>query len=147
MSIDRYKKAWGESYSQVLSEILLKEKHSHWAWWIFPQVRGLGMSETSQQYALQSMNEAVDFIADEYLVELYHDILQTIIDGNADSLQLTGWLPAIDVQKFHASLTVFRAALAHERNHGLRDLINKSLATYFNGVGHKPTMEILERGF
>ena len=65
--LSRFTKAHRYSYQTALSEIKNGRKTSHWMWYIFPQMRGLGRSDTSKYYAIQSLDEAKAFLKDPYL--------------------------------------------------------------------------------
>ena len=58
MSIDRFLKAQENTYDEALSEIREGHKRSHWIWFIFPQIQGLGFSAISQEYAIKDLEEA-----------------------------------------------------------------------------------------
>lgn len=67
MGLERFKKAQENDYSIALNEIKSGRKRSHWMWYIFPQVAGLGMTETSRHYAIKDMREATDYLLDTEL--------------------------------------------------------------------------------
>ena len=58
MSLERYIKAQAPIYARALAELKRGEKQSHWMWYIFPQLAGLGRSSKAQTYAIQSLDEA-----------------------------------------------------------------------------------------
>ena len=57
LNLDRFIKAQERDYSTALSEIKARKKKSHWVWYIFPQIKGLGHSETAQYYSIQNADE------------------------------------------------------------------------------------------
>src|SRR5438477_9181119 len=61
--LNRFVEAQQDDYAQVLSEIKRGRKRSHWMWYIFPQFNGLGVTSTSQQYAIKSVAEAKAYLA------------------------------------------------------------------------------------
>ena len=65
--LQRFTEAQKKDFDTALSEIRSGHKRSHWMWYIFPQIHGLGFSSTSAYYAIQSMAEAKDFLNDPYL--------------------------------------------------------------------------------
>ena len=65
--LQRFTEAQERDFETALSEIRNGHKRSHWMWYIFPQIHGLGFSSTSAYYAIQSMAEAKDFLNDQYL--------------------------------------------------------------------------------
>ena len=61
--LSRFLKAQEHDYARALSEIRSGRKRSHWMWYIFPQIQGLGFSQTAQFYAIQDLAEAKDYLA------------------------------------------------------------------------------------
>ena len=77
--LSRFTKAHRYSYQTALSEIKNGRKTSHWMWYIFPQMRGLGRSDTSRYYAIQSLDEAKAFLKDPYLGKNLLEISNTLL--------------------------------------------------------------------
>lgn len=67
MDLSRFTKAQEQSFETAFQEINNGKKMSHWIWYIFPQMQGLGRSSTSQYYGIKDLNEARDFLNDPYL--------------------------------------------------------------------------------
>lgn len=63
MSLDRFLEAQGRDYATALDEVRSGRKRSHWMWYIFPQIAGLGMSEMSRRYAIRDAEEAAAYLA------------------------------------------------------------------------------------
>ena len=61
--LSRFLKAQEQDYEQALREIRSGRKRSHWMWYIFPQIQGLGFSPTAQYYAIRDLQEARDYLA------------------------------------------------------------------------------------
>ena len=61
-TLERFIEAQKTDYETALSEIKKGKKRTHWMWYIFPQVQGLGFSETSRYYAIKDINEAEEFL-------------------------------------------------------------------------------------
>lgn len=57
-NLERFIKAQENSYNQALNEIKMGEKKTHWMWYIFPQIKGLGFSEISNYYSIEDLDEA-----------------------------------------------------------------------------------------
>jgi uncharacterized protein (DUF1810 family) len=114
LSLERFQQAQaapGAGYDTALAEIRQGRKRSHWIWYIFPQIDGLGRSATARFYALRDVAEARDYLHDPLLRSRYEEI------AGAISEQLTRGLPLrklmgsdIDALKVVSSLTLFRAA-------------------------------------
>jgi uncharacterized protein (DUF1810 family) len=66
-NLDRFLGAQEDDYEQALSEINSGQKRSHWMWYIFPQIHGLGFSSTSQRYAIKSIGEARAYLDHQIL--------------------------------------------------------------------------------
>ena len=96
-TLDRFRKAQAESYETALAEIRSGKKRSHWIWYIFPQIQGLGHSAVAQYYAIQSAAEAKaywnDPVLSAHLVEISSELLKQdgaveAIMGYPDNLKL-----------------------------------------------------------
>jgi uncharacterized protein (DUF1810 family) len=114
MSLERFHHAqagkWS-GYATALAEIRDGRKSSHWIWYIFPQIDGLGHSSTARSYALRDLDEACEYLRDPLLRARYEEIaaavgvelangtpVETLMGGSTDALKLA------------SSLTLFRAA-------------------------------------
>jgi uncharacterized protein (DUF1810 family) len=97
-NLQRFIDAQQSSYQTALTEIKTGRKRSHWMWYIFPQVQGLGFSETSRYYAIKDLNEAEDFLQHpllgKRLIEISNELLKlpsndaTNIFGSPDDIKL-----------------------------------------------------------
>ena len=97
LSLDRFRRAHEDSYETALREIRSGIKQSHWMWYIFPQIQGLGHSTMAMYYAIQNKAEAVayweDLVLSEHLVTLCEELLKldesiVRIMGYPDNLKL-----------------------------------------------------------
>ena len=97
LMLERFRKAHEESYETALGEIRSGRKRSHWIWYIFPQIQGLGHSAVAQYYAIQSAAEAKaywnDPVLSAHLVEISSELLKQngpveTIMGYPDNLKL-----------------------------------------------------------
>ena len=84
MSLERFYAAQGDSYGQALKEIKTGRKRSHWMWYIFPQIAGLGMSSTAQYYAIAYLQEAKDYMTDQVLGGRLLEISGALLDLETD---------------------------------------------------------------
>ena len=66
-SLDRFIEAQKKNYNQALQEIKSGKKSSHWIWYIFPQLKGLGFSTMSEYYGIENIAEAKAYLNNEYL--------------------------------------------------------------------------------
>src|SRR5882762_1600719 len=114
-SLDRFKRAQAQSedgFDTAIRELQSGFKRSHWIWYIFPQLRGLGLSDISRTYGLDGVPEAIDYLRDPLL----RSRLLAITTVVADRLRAEPKLPLatllgsdIDVTKIISSLTLFEA--------------------------------------
>lgn len=103
--LDRFVRAQAVNYSQALAEIRAGAKRSHWMWYVFPQIAGLGHSDMARRYAIRSGDEARAYLAHEILGPRYHasvEALQSLANPSADAV-----FGRIDALKLRSSLTLF----------------------------------------
>jgi uncharacterized protein (DUF1810 family) len=133
--LDRFVTAQAPVIDQVLAELGAGRKTSHWMWFIFPQIAGLGRSDMARFYSISSRSEAVAYLAHPVLGPrlLQCTRLVNAVDG-ATAEQILG---GIDAVKFHSCMTLF-AAVAPEQTEFV-DAVQK----YFGGVTDQATLERL----
>ena len=131
-----YKGYFGNvSYQTAFSELQNGRKITHWMWYIFPQIHGLGRSSTSQYYAIQSIDEAKAFLNDSYLGESLRGICSVLLKLETNNpTEVFGWP---DDMKLKSSMTLF--ASVSEDNF----VFHKVLEKFFNGEYDKRTLNIL----
>ena len=114
MSLDRFHEAQTNpfaGYDIALAEIRAGQKRSHWIWYIFPQIAGLGRSSAARAYALRDSNEACEFLKDPVLGPRYEEISGAVNEQLARGISLEHLMGSrIDALKLVSSLTLFRAA-------------------------------------
>ena len=104
-------------YDGALKEMQGGRKHTSWMWWIFPQVAGLGRSHLAKKYAIQSLQEVVDFLEDPVLGAHYCEITEVVMKQICrEGVSLPHlFRKEIDVRKFISSITLFQwVALKHQ---------------------------------
>lgn len=107
-NLARFIAAQQDSFDAALGEIRRGSKRSHWMWFIFPQIAGLGRSPTAQHYAIRSLDEAKAYLAHPVLgprLAACVEALQALDDTNAE--QVFG---PVDAIKLRSSLTLFDQA-------------------------------------
>lgn len=114
MSLDRFHEAqagrWA-GYAAALAEIRRGAKSSHWIWYIFPQIDGLGRSSTARAYALRDLAEACDYLRDPLLAARYDEITAAVSEQLTRGASLEDLMGgSTDALKLASSLTLFRAA-------------------------------------
>jgi uncharacterized protein (DUF1810 family) len=98
-------------YDIALAEIRRGRKTSHWIWYIFPQLEGLGRSSTARVYAVRDLAEACDYLRDPLLRARYEEIAGAVHDQLARGIALEDLMGSrTDALKLVSSLTLFRAA-------------------------------------
>jgi len=136
--LDRFRIAQDthETYERALSELRAGRKGTHWMWFVFPQLEGLGRSATSQRYAIRSLAEARSYLRDPVLGKRLVEcaaILAALRGRSAEEI-----FGAIDAMKLRSSMTLFARAAPHER------LFTKVLDDYFDGVPDAATEALLD---
>jgi uncharacterized protein (DUF1810 family) len=123
-------------YERVVAELSLGKKESHWMWFIFPQLSGLGHSSMAEFYALHSLEEARRYAGDKSVGEHLRQCTRLVNDiQGRDVQEIFG---QTDSLKFHSSMTLFALAVPGEM------LFNKSLTKYFEGKEDAKTVQLLQ---
>jgi len=134
-NLHRFLDAQQGVYEQALRELKAGQKRSHWIWFIFPQMKGLGMSLTSRKYSIQSLDEAKSYLVDPVLGWRLIECTQAVLDNQGRTAdQIFGGL---DAMKFRSSMTLF----AHISEPG--SIFHEALEKYFDGVSDRRTLELL----
>jgi uncharacterized protein (DUF1810 family) len=133
----RFLTAQGRQYSQVLAELREGRKASHWMWYIFPQIQGLGLSETSRFYAISSLAEAKAYLAHPVLGARLRQC--TSLVNQVANRSITQIFGDIDAVKFRSSMTLFSAAGDDP------GVFRAALEKYFDGKPDERTLAALEK--
>ena len=131
MELDRYNlqrfvEAQNSLYQRVLSELREGRKRTHWMWFIFPQIRGLGQSEISQRFAIGSLYEAEAYLAHPILGPRLKDCTELVNAIQGRAIEDVFGYP--DHLKFRSSMTLFAQAAPGEK------IFNEALDKYFAGA-------------
>ena len=103
--LDRFVKAQEKMYDIALNEIKNGKKNSHFMWYIFPQLKGLGYSEISNYYGISGLEEAKEYLEDEILGNrLYNITLELLKIDEDDPINIFG---NVDALKLKSSMTLF----------------------------------------
>ncbi len=98
-------------YDTALTEIRAGGKRSHWIWYIFPQIEGLGRSSMARDYAIRDLDEACAYLRDPLLRARYEEIVAAVSEQLVRGIRLEDLMGSrIDALKLVSSLTLFRAA-------------------------------------
>ena len=135
--LSRFLKAQASDYARALSEIRSGRKRSHWMWYIFPQIQGLGFSSTAQYYAIRDLEEARDYLAHPVLGERLKEISSALLE--LDGLSAHDIFGFPDDLKLCSCMTLFRMADLD------CDIFEKVIDKYYDGVPDSKTVDILRR--
>jgi uncharacterized protein (DUF1810 family) len=133
--LERFIEAQKEDYSTALSELRCGRKTTHWIWYIFPQVDGLGSSSMAQEYAIKSKEEAEDYLAHEILGARLHQCADALLDNSGKSIEDIMGFP--DDLKLKSSMTLF-ATLSESGS-----VFHRVLDTFYGGMMDPKTIEFL----
>lgn len=142
----RFKTAQDTCFTQVLEEIKNGKKMSHWMWFVFPQIAGLGKSDTAKKYEIANIEEAENYLKDELLSYRLIELTKIIaydIDGKTAE-EIFGFP---DHLKFHSSITLFYSVVqSNKQVENNSDLIcfEDTIKKYYDGKLDKVTLRILK---
>jgi len=136
-NLQRFLDAQAGSYATALAEIRSGKKKSHWMWYIFPQIAGLGFSDTTKFYAIKDLREAQAYLQHPVLGTRLKEITNELLQlESRDALDIFG---SPDNAKLKSSMTLF-AALPHT-DLVFQEVLNK----FFGGSLDTRTLEILSK--
>lgn len=135
-NLQRFIKEQQRDYTTAYVEVSQGKKRSHWMWYIFPQIVGLGMTATSHKYSIKSIDEAKAYIAHPYLGKNLINISKVLLslDEN-DPYKIFG---SPDYLKLCSSMTLFAEAAPEE------EVFQKVIEKYYGGKRDERTIAILE---
>jgi uncharacterized protein (DUF1810 family) len=136
-NLHRFLTAQERVYDTVLAELLAGRKSSHWIWFIFPQIIGLGRSAMAQKFAIGSLEEAKAYLQHPILAPRLRACTQLVLDVNGRSAEEILGYP--DHLKFHSCMTLFLTAATDNT------IFNDALLKYFDGKPDQLTMNVLAR--
>jgi uncharacterized protein (DUF1810 family) len=133
LNLGRFVEAQAPVYARALAELTAGRKQSHWMWFIFPQISGLGRSPMAQHYAIHSLQEARDYLAHPLLGARLKECTRAVMDVEGRSAHEIFDTP--DDLKFRSCMTLFAHAAPDE------PLFRAALEKYFDGAEDKITAE------
>lgn len=140
LDANKFLDAQNQVYPQVLQELRAGQKRTHWMWFIFPQIAGLGRSATAQHYAIQSLDQARAYLADPILGARLRECTEAVLlhspDGAAPR-NLRQIFGTPDDLKFHSSMTLFHRAAPDQ------DVFDSALNAFFAGKEDQATLDRL----
>jgi uncharacterized protein (DUF1810 family) len=134
----RFLDAQDEIYHRVVEELTIGRKRTHWMWFIFPQLAGLGHSPTARHYSIRDLNQAKRYLADPILGARLRQVIQLMIDQKGKSASEI--LGSPDDLKFRSCLTLFREAAFENPD---RTLFSKALNQFYDGQPDDRTVALL----
>jgi len=132
--LERFVDAQAPVYPQVVSELRQGKKQSHWMWFIFPQLAGLGLSSMAQRYALSSRDEARAYLGHAVLGPRLREC--TALVNAVEGRTVREILGSPDDLKFHSSMTLF-AAVSSE------PVFAAAIGKFYGGTPDQRTLELL----
>ena len=115
----------GGTYEEALAELRAGRKQTHWMWFVFPQIAGLGRSSTAQHFAIRDLDEARAYLAHPTLGPRLLDAARALVDlGSDDPVPVLG---SIDAMKLRSSMTLFARAAPEQQ------VFREVLDQYFGG--------------
>jgi uncharacterized protein (DUF1810 family) len=131
-NLQRFVDAQAPLYKQVLAELRAGRKRSHWIWFIFPQIAGLGHSSTAQFYAIRSLKEAEAYIQHQIVGARLRECAALVNQLEGSSVHDIFGSP--DDMKFHSSMTLFAQATMDN------EIFQAALQKYFAGQPDQQTL-------
>jgi uncharacterized protein (DUF1810 family) len=136
-NLDRFVEAQGDTYSRALAEIRNGDKRTHWMWFIFPQIDGLGSSSTAKSYAVKSADEARSY--------LQHPILGPRLIKCAEAALGVEGRSANDIFGFPDDLKLKSSATLFAAVSPPGSVFERLLEKYYGGERDEKTVELLGR--
>ncbi len=134
-NLERFLSAQETAYPRALAEIRNGQKASHWMWYIFPQLRGLGQSNTAWYFGIEDMAEAKAYLAHPILGGRLREMSGELLKFSAsDPKNFFGW---IDAAKLRSCMTLF--SLADEQEAVFRQVLDR----FFDGARDPHTIRLL----
>ena len=135
-NLKRFVSPQEHTYASVIAELKRGRKTSHWIWYIFPQVTGLGASATSEIYSIKSLAEARGYLAHPLLGARLKECTSLVLQLEGLSAQDIFGYP--DYLKFRSCMTLFAAVADGDGT------FRQALDKYYGGVGDERTLGILD---
>ena len=137
MNLERFIKAQEYNYKIALDEIRKGRKESHWIWYIFPQISGLGYSDMAKYYGINDLDEAKTYIDNEILGDRLIEISNELLKLNADDLIYV--LGDIDTLKVKSCMTLFELVSDNS-------VFSEVLEKYYNGERDEKSLQLVKKG-
>lgn len=133
--LQRFVDAQSPVYAAARDELANGRKRSHWMWFVFPQIHGLGSSAMAQRYSISALPEAIEYLKHPVLGPRLREMTRLVNDVEGRSIEDIFGYP--DYLKFRSSMTLF--ARATDDN----DVFVEALRKYFNGEADPETLRLI----
>ena len=134
-SLDRFIKAQELAYSIALREIKNGKKRSHWMWYMFPQLRGLGKSSMAHAYGIEGLDEAKAYLEHPVLSKRLYELCGALLEHkDKKAYEILG---DIDAKKLHSSMTLF--ALISKKG----SIFHQVIDAFFDGERDIETLDLI----
>ena len=134
-NLERFKSAQDVCYHRVKAELAAGKKRSHWMWYIFPQIQGLGQSLMDAEYSIKSKEEAQAYLNDSLLSGRLKECINLLLDNESNDSRLVMGSP--DDVKLRSSMTLFAAVADDPAPY--RDVLSK----FYAGETDRLTLSLL----
>jgi uncharacterized protein (DUF1810 family) len=134
--LSRFVAAQTDVWPTPLEELRSGRKQSHWMWFVFPQIAGLGMSAMSQHYAIRSRDEAAAYLQHDLLGSRLAETTDAVL-GHSGRLTAEEIFGGIDAVKFRSSMTLFEAVA------DVDDRYHRALDAFYGGEADPATLRLL----
>lgn len=134
--LERFIDAQRTDYAIALAEIKRGRKQSHWMWYIFPQVQGLGLTSTSKHYAIKNIDEASAYLKHKILGKRLIEISNALLEIKTNDAHAVFGTP--DDMKLRSSMTLFAEVQNADK------VFQKVLDKFFNGRKDEKTLQLLK---
>lgn len=156
--LNRFIEAQKNDYDIALNEIKNGQKETHWIWYIFPQIKDLGVSEISKKYSIKTLEEGLEYLRNDTLrrrlIEITRALVEYYAKDNVKKIEKIFIYP--DYIKLHSSMTLFLYILEKYKNGELKSVYDEFLYDgkiiflevlniYFSGQKDKKTLEIIKK--
>lgn len=134
--LGRFVEAQDGVYEKALAELRAGEKRSHWMWFVFPQIAGLGLSAMARHYAIASLDEARDYLGHPVLGPRLRECTETMVSHADRSVEAI--LGGVDALKFRSSMSLFDVVEPDA-------VFARALDAFCAGARDERTLQLLEK--
>lgn len=134
-NLNKFINAQKKDFETARYELINGKKESHWMWYMFPQIKGLGKSYFSEYYGIESLDEAKEYYENEYLKKNMNDLIKIILELDCSDPKKVFGSP--DDLKLKSSMTLFYLATKDKR---FILVLNK----FYNGEFDENTIDIIK---